>query len=264
MPDSDIDSPSPGVPEPGEALLRALGLGHRFPDGVWAFRGIDLELHSGKIAVLGGRNGAGKTILAKHLAGLLSPTEGSVRLGGRDIATMKGSFASRVGYVFQDARLQAVGETVLDDILFGPTNLGRADARERSQAALRACGLEEKADAFVHRLSGGELRRLAIAGVLAMEPQAIILDEPFVNLDPDGIRGVLEITRDMADRGLAVLVVTHEIEKILGLARSFAIMDKGGIALSGSPADVLAAGIESYGLRDPHRPNAELKDLTWL
>jgi energy-coupling factor transporter ATP-binding protein EcfA2 len=97
-----------------------------------------------------------------------------------------------------------------------------------------------------------------------MRPRAIILDEPFANLDPDGIKAVLGLVRDMADLGMALLIVTHEIEKVLGLAGSFAIMDKGGIALAGSPAEVLAAGIESYGLRDPFRPNTAIGDLAWL
>jgi biotin transport system ATP-binding protein len=254
------------MPDPSacEAFLSARGLGYRFPDGVWAFREIDFSLFPGRICVLAGRNGAGKTLLAKHLAGLLSPTEGSVTVGASEIASIKGSLAAHVGYVFQDARLQTVGETVLDDVLFGPTNLRFRDAAERAEAAISACGLTNKADSFVHTLSGGEIRRLAIAGVLAMLPKAIILDEPFVNLDPDGIRGVLELVRDIAAMGMAVLVVTHEIEKVLGLADSFSIMDNGRIALSGAPAEVLSAGIESFGLRDPFSPNRALKDLAWL
>jgi energy-coupling factor transporter ATP-binding protein EcfA2 len=251
----------PGLVPP---LLRAQGLGHRFADGVWAFRSVDLSLSSGRISVLAGRNGAGKTIFAKHLAGLLKPSEGRVLLGESDIASIKGSLAAQVGYVFQDARLQTVGETVLDDVLFGPTNLGFGDARDRAEAAISACGLSEKSDSFVHKLSGGESRRLAIAGVLAMLPKAIILDEPFVNLDPAGIKGVLEIIRDVAGMGMAILIVTHEIEKVLGLADGFAIMDGGRLALSGSPSEVLAEGIESYGLRDPFKSNRRLQDLSWL
>jgi energy-coupling factor transporter ATP-binding protein EcfA2 len=255
-------------PEPGSrgAALEARGLGHRFADGAWAFRSIDLSLRAGDISLLAGRNGAGKTLLAKHLAGLLAPTEGSVLAAGRDIASIKGSVAPFVGYVFQDARLQTVGETVMDDLLFGPTNLGLrpAEARERAESAIAACGLADRAGSFVHELSGGELRRLAIAGVLAMRPHAVLLDEPFANLDPEGIRSVLALARGMAEEGLAVLVITHEIEKVLGLATSFIVMDEGRIALSGSPAEVLAEGVESFGLRDPFRPQRAISDLSWL
>lgn len=253
------------MPAP-EPALQAVRLGYRFADGVWAFRGVEYSLSVGRIGVLAGRNGAGKTFLAKHLAGLLEPTEGSVLVSGQDMRVLRGSRAESVGYVFQDARLQAVGETVLDDALFGPTNLGlgRPEALSRAENALLACGLSGKRDCFVHSLSGGELRRLAIAGVLAMLPKAVILDEPFANLDRDGVRAVLGICRDMAARGMAVLVVTHEIEKVLGLATSFAVMDGGRIALDGEPASVLSAGIESFGLRDPFRESRRVEELQWL
>jgi energy-coupling factor transporter ATP-binding protein EcfA2 len=246
--------------------LRAHGLGYRFADGAWAYRGIDFTLSAGKIAVLAGRNGAGKTFLAKCLAGLLDPTEGSVFVSGSDIRLISGSRAQRIGYVFQDARLQAVGETVLDDALFGPTNLGLppAEARSRAEDSLLACGLSGMKDRFVHNLSGGELRRLAIAGVLAMLPDAVVLDEPFVNLDPEGVRAVLRIARDMAGKGIAVLIVTHELEKVLGLACSLSVMDGGRIVMSGEPASILAAGIESCGLRNPFRQISRIEDLQWL
>jgi energy-coupling factor transporter ATP-binding protein EcfA2 len=256
------------APEPARRApaLKAVGLGYRFTDGAWAFRGIDYSLPAGEIAVLAGRNGAGKTFLAKHLAGLLEPTEGRVLVSGREMRALRGSRAESVGYVFQDARLQAVGETVIDDALFGPTNLGLipAEARARAEGALLSCGLAGKRDCFVHSLSGGELRRLAIAGVLAMRPEAVILDEPFANLDRDGVRAVLGIARGMAEGGIAVLVVTHEIEKVLGLASSFAVMDGGTIVLSGEPEAVLSAGIESYGLRDPFRQPPGVGGLQWL
>jgi biotin transport system ATP-binding protein len=251
---------------PRAPIVQTVGLGYRFTDGVWAFRDISFSLFPGGIAVLAGRNGAGKTILAKHLAGLLEPTEGSVLVSGQEMRAIKGNRAESIGYLFQDARLQIVGETILDDALFGPMNLGLPpdEALSRAHLALRACGLADREKAFVHKLSGGELRRLAIAGVLAMMPKAIILDEPFANLDLDGVRAVLKIARDMADNGIAVLVVTHEIEKVLGLARSFSVMDGGRIVLSGNPAEVLALGIENYGLRYPFRAHLTVEDLTWL
>ncbi len=248
-----------------EPVLRASGLGYRFVDGTWAFRGIDFSLWPGEIALLAGRNGAGKTLFAKHLAGLLEATEGNVFASGIELRQIRGSLAERIGYVFQDARLQAVGETVLDDTLFGPTNLGLdlEAARSRALSSLAACGLAEKLDSFVHTLSGGEMRRLAIAGVLAMSPRAVILDEPFVNLDMEGVRSVLRIVVEMAGSGIAVLIVTHEIEKALGLARSFSIMDGGKLVLSGDPASILAAGVEAFGLRDPFRPARRVEDLRW-
>jgi energy-coupling factor transporter ATP-binding protein EcfA2 len=248
-----------------EPLIRAEGLGHRFGDGAWAFRGIDYSLECGRIAVLAGRNGAGKTFFAKHLAGLLEPTEGRVLIDGRGLETIRGSAAGLVGYVFQDARLQIVGETLLEDALFGPINLGLSQdvALSRARMALLACGLADREEGFVHKLSGGELRRLAIAGVLAMGPSAVIMDEPFANLDLGGVRAVLAIARNMAMEGMAVLIVTHEIEKVLGLASHFAIMDGGKIVLSGAPAEVLAQGIESFGLRNPFRLLKGVEDMEW-
>ncbi len=257
-----LNSSAEGIP----LAVEASELGYRFPDGVWAFRDIDFSLPAGEIALLAGRNGAGKTILAKHLAGLLSATEGKVLVSGIDIRAIDGSIAEHVGYVFQDARLQAVGETVYEDALFGPTNLGLdfSEARSRAEGALASCGLSGKKDSFVHTLSGGEMRRLAIAGVLAMSPHAVILDEPFVNLDVEGVSSVLKIVRDMATSGIAVLIVTHEIEKALGLARSFSIMDCGKIAVKGEPSSIIAAGVERYGLRDPFRASTRIEELQWL
>jgi len=253
------------VPESGPAL-EARSLGYRFEDGGWAFRGVDLELRAGEILVLAGRNGAGKTLLAKHLAGLLEPTEGRALSRGVELRSIKGGPARAVGYVFQDARLQTVGETVEDDVLFGPANLGlgKAQARTRADEAIAACGLDDLRRSFVHTLSGGEQRLLAIAGVLAMRPAAAILDEPFANLDRDGVAAVLRVIKAMSESGIAVLVITHEIEKVLALASRFAVMDGGRIALSGDPASVLAAGVEAHGLRDPFRAPRSIEDLTWL
>ena len=247
-------------------VLTATGLGYQFTDGVWAFRTIDYSLFPGEIAVLAGRNGAGKTFLAKHLAGLMEPTEGSVCVSGLDIRLTRGSRAEKVGYLFQDARLQIVGDTILDDAIFGPTNLGISptESMSRARKALFACGLADREDEFVHKLSGGETRRLAMAGILAMMPKVVILDEPFANLDLSGVRSVLDSILRMAKDDIAVLVVTHEIEKILGLANIFSILDNGRIVLSGRPEEVLTKGIETFGLRNPFQDHREVQDLTWL
>jgi len=196
----------------------------------------------------------------------MEPTEGAVRISGHDLKSIKDSPARHVGYLFQDARLQVVGERVLDDVLFGPTNVGvdKGAALSRARQALSDCGLAEKEEAFVHRLSGGEIRRLAIAGLLAMKPEAMILDEPFANLDFEGVGGVLRIVGSMAKEGIAVLIVTHEVEKILGMADVFSVMEHGSIVLRGGPREVLSKGIERFGLRDPFRPISQIMDLSWL
>lgn len=249
-----------------DALLEARGLGRRFPDGCWAIRSIDLALERGEIAVLAGRNGAGKTVLAKHLAGLMEPSEGTVLFDGRPFSAYSTPPAARVGYVFQDARLQLIGDTVEDDVLFGPSNLGlgQEEARDRADRAIVRCGLGERAKAFVHTLSGGEMRRLALAGMIAMGPSVVILDEPFANLDRDGVSSVLRVVADLAAEGIALLVVTHELEKVLGMARRLLVMDGGRIVLSGEPGPTLAAGVERFGLRDPLRKATKIEELSWL
>ena len=251
---------------PPRPLLLARELGHRFADGAWAFRRVEFSVAGSEIIVLAGRNGAGKTILAKCLSGLLDSTEGAVLYEGKGLASYKESPASRVGYVFQDSRLQAVGDTVLDDASFGPANLGMepGEARSRAEAAIARCGLGSRSLSFVHTLSGGESRRLAVAGIVAMSPGVVILDEPFANLDRDGVRSVLEIIVELRRGGTAIVVVTHELEKVLGIADRLDIMDDGSIAASGTPAEVLATGIERFGLRDPFRSVRGVGDLQWL
>lgn len=250
----------------GEVILEASALGKRFSDGIWAIRKIDFAIGRGEIVVLAGRNGAGKTVLAKELAGLLEPTEGTVRFAGRCFREYAEPPAARVGYVFQDARLQLVGDTVADDVLFGPANLGMSgqEAQERVCRALERCGLAERRDAFVHTLSGGEMRRLALAGMIAMGPEAVILDEPFANLDRDGVSSVLRVVAELAREGVALLIVTHELEKVLGMADRLIVMDGGKIVLSGAPEPTLAAGVERFGLRDPLRKATKIEDLSWL
>ncbi len=249
-----------------EALLEARGLGHRFGDGGWGFRGIDFVLGRGELVVLAGRNGAGKTLFAKHLAGLLVPSEGVVLFEGRPLLGFTESPSHRVGYVFQDARLQIVGDRVEEDARFGPENLGLKahDARERADKAIEECGLWALREAFVHTLSGGELRRLAVAGILAMRPAVVILDEPFANLDRDGVYSVVRIISQLNREGIALMIVTHELEKILGLADRLIVMDKGAIVLSGHPDPTLSSGVEAFGLRNPLRHLRSIKDLAWL
>jgi len=243
---------------------RALTLG--FPPVPPVIQGLDLRLGEGELAVLAGRNGSGKTILAKCLAGLFAPSSGRVLFEGRILGSFPGSPATRVAYLFQDARLQVLGDSVLDDVLFGLSAIGAPDeeAPGRAEEALRLVGLAEKGSWLPSRLSGGELRRLAIASVLALDPRVLILDEPFANLDWAGIDSVLRVLLGLRARGTALLVLTHELDKILGAADRLLVLDRGLLVADGDPRAILAAGIEDWGLRDPLRHVSSIQDLFWI
>ena len=156
--------------------------------------GVSLEIAEGAFVVIAGANGSGKTTLLRHLNGLLRPTSGRVRVAGVEVAKDLLRARTRVGMMFQDAESQIIGETVYEDVAFGPENLKleRGEIERRVQEALTATGLVHLSEKRPHLLSGGEKRRLAIAGILAMQPRVIVCDEPFSNLDYAGVRQVLE------------------------------------------------------------------------
>lgn len=254
------------MPETPEALLAARDLAKEFIPGSPVVAGIDLRLEAGELVVLAGRNGSGKSVLCKMLSGLIPPSSGGLFFEGQAFSAFRDSHARRVGYAFQDARLQAIGERVLDDCMFGPMNVGfsAAEAEAKALRALALCGLEARQEAFVHSLSGGEQRRLSLAGILALEPRAVILDEPFANLDLDGVRSVLRIVKELQSQGKGLIIATHEIEKVLGLARRLVVLDGGRIALEGDPAQVLSEDLEPLGLRNPLEAHKSVSELSWL
>jgi biotin transport system ATP-binding protein len=249
-----------------EALLEARDLGLSFDGGPDFLKGLSLSLGEGELVVLAGKNGSGKSLLCRILAGLIEPDSGEVLFGGKRLLSYPGSPALRVGYVFEDARLETLGERVLDDAIFGPANvgLGRREAEAKARGALELVGLSGKEDYFVSSLSGGEMRRLALAGILALGPAVLILDEPFANLDLPGVRAVLRLIVGLKESGKALLVATHELEKILGLADRLLVMDGGKLVLAGAPEAVLAQGVSAYGLRDPLLAPASVRELSWL
>ena len=245
-------------------LLEIRGLTRVFPDGTRALDGVDLSLEAGSFTVLAGPNGSGKTQLARHAAGLQKPTAGSVFFRGTDIRQMKGALGTRIGLVFQDADAQLVGSTAAKDIAFGPENLRlpREEIDRRVAEALERLGLAHLKDHRPHTLSGGEKRRLAIAGVLAMDPELIILDEPFTGLDWPGVRQALDRIVDLHRRGHTLLVITHDLEKVLAHADRLVLMDRGRIGPDGSPSDILPV-VADYGIRPPWGDARPLESLTW-
>jgi biotin transport system ATP-binding protein len=168
--------------------------------------------------------------------------------------------------VFQDADSQLIGETVEEDIRFGPENLkfNKTETENRIAEVMERLGLKEKKDFSPRSLSGGEKRRLAIAGVLAMGCETLIMDEPFANLDWPGVVQVLKIIKELKSRGNTLIILTHELEKVLALADRLAILDQGKIRDSGGPEEVLNRLRETWGVRDPRHSYRNAADCTWL
>lgn len=240
-------------------------LSHTFNDGSLGLREIQLSIKKGSFVVLAGSNGSGKTTLLRHLNGLLLPSEGEVRIEGIPVATHLTHARQKVGMVFQDTDSQIVGETVFEDIAFGPENLklDRDEITRRVTTALDLVGLSTRAEDRPHLLSGGQKRRLTIAGILAMEPAILVFDEPFSNLDFPGIISVLKHIVSLHKLGHTILLTTHDLEKVIAHADRLLIMDKGRIVRDDKP-DQLFKDLESFGVRQPCASRMGAEVNSWL
>ena len=218
-------------------LIALHGVGHRYPNGHEALVDVDLELRKGEFVVLVGRNGSGKTTLAKHLNGLLQPTAGQVVLRGSRMAGRPlEEIAEDVGYVFQDPDHQLFASSVEDEVAFGPRNLGLAPAavEARVAEALDAVGLHERAaDPFV--LDKGVRQRLAVAAVLALGPDVLVLDEPTTGLDYPEQRAMMELLRRLHADGHTIVVITHTPWVIAEYAQRVVLLADGRVRYDGTP-----------------------------
>lgn len=246
-------------------ILEIVNLSHFFPDGSCGVENINLSIKKGEFVVIGGQNGSGKTTLCRHLNGLLNPTSGEVLLNGESIQKDIRKTRQTVGMVFQNADMQIVGETVYSDISFGPENLSlpRDEINNRVDAAINDVGLTALRDHKPHTLSGGEKRKLAIAGILVMLPRVIIFDEPFSNLDYPGSRQVLKQIINLHRTGHTIIIITHELEKVIAQADRLVVMQRGRIVQSGSPAGIIM-DVEQYGIRMPCSVKLGKGVVSWL
>lgn len=246
-------------------IIQIENLVHRFSDGTLGLDGISLDVEEGSFVVIAGANGSGKTTLLRHLNGLLLPTSGTVRVAGMVVAEHLVRARTLVGMMFQDADSQIVGETVLEDIAFGPENLklSRPEIDQRVQEAMAVTGLAHLAEKRPHLLSGGEKRRLAIAGILAMRPRVIVFDEPFSSLDYSGVRQVLEQILQLHRAGHTILLTTHDLDKVLAHADRLVFMAAGRIESEGPPLSLVAAA-EAFGVRRPRAAGLGVEALSWL
>ncbi len=212
-----------------------------------AIRDVNLRIPQGQFAALIGHTGSGKSTFIQHLNALLQPTTGRVLLDGQDINKDKYTRRDvkwKVGLVFQYPEYQLFEETVYRDIAFGPTNmkLGKAEIDERVREAAAFTGVEEELfERSPLELSGGQKRRIAIAGVIAMRPEVLILDEPTAGLDPAGCAQILENVRNYREKsGATVLIVSHSMDDVARIAERIIVFDHGGVAMDGTPEEVFS------------------------
>ena len=223
-----------------------------------ALDGVTLDIEAGSFVAVLGHNGSGKSTLAKHMNAVLLPTGGKVYVDGMDTwdEEVLLEIRRRVGMVFQNPDNQIVANVVEEDVAFGPENLGvpTEEIRRRVDAALKAVGMESFLLHAPHNLSGGQKQRIAIAGVIAMEPKCIVLDESTAMLDPSGRREVLDTVRRLnREKGITIVLITHHMNEA-AMADRVVVMDDGHVVMDGKPREILTRmeDLRAIGLDVPH------------
>ncbi|MCR5161237.1 MAG: energy-coupling factor transporter ATPase [Lachnospiraceae bacterium] len=209
-----------------------------------AIDGVDLDVKAGDFIAVLGHNGSGKSTLAKHLNAILVPTEGTVIVDGKDTKDESKVWEIRqsAGMVFQNPDNQIIGTVVDEDVAFGPENMGvpHEELWKRVEDSLKAVGMWEYKNHSPNRLSGGQKQRVAIAGVVAMKPKCIILDEPTAMLDPNGRAEVLSTVRELNQKaGVTIILITHYMEEVIRADKVF-VMDQGKIVMQGTPREIFS------------------------
>lgn len=219
-----------------------------------ALNNVSFQIDEGSVTVIGGENGSGKSVLMNIIAGLEKPTSGKIH-----------SFA-KAGLVFQEADTQILGETPREDISFGPKNQKKSKIQieQAVENSLEQVGLAKKADYPARFLSGGEKRRLAVACMLAMELPIIIFDEPYANLDYGGVKQVNALVKRLHEQKKTVIILTHELEKCLGLADKFVVLFRGDKVFDGTAQEGLLQNLEQWNIRNPLNAYSKVEDLVWL
>jgi cobalt/nickel transport system ATP-binding protein len=238
-----------------DPVIEVVNLTYSYPEGPRALDDLSFRVEPGESVGLIGPNGAGKTSLFLCLAGVLTPRAGQLRLAGLDLkdARQRKRLPAHVGIVFQNSDDQLFNTTVFDDVAFGPLNLGLPpdEVRARVAEALARVGMTGQEQRVPFHLSGGEKRRVALAGVLAMRPQVLLLDEPSTYLDPRGRR---EVIRLLGELGGTRIVASHDLEMIVQTCDRTLLLDRGRLIADGTPRTLLAdaALMEAHGLEVPY------------
>ena len=242
-----VETNPPGF-DPDEPLFRLRDVGYDYSGRQTALDGVNLDIWPGERVVLLGANGSGKSTLLKLLDGIVGPSRGTMRALGHDVTAVAAgqdsfTFHRQVGLVFQDPDIQLFSATVLDDVAFGPLQLGLPadEVRERCDEALAAMDIAHLADRAPFELSGGEKKRAAIASVLSLRPDVVLLDEPTASLDPRTKWVLVDLIQKLGAAGRTLIIATHELDVVPLIAdRAVVLSEQGGIVADGDPASVLA------------------------
>lgn len=240
-------------------LFKLENLSHQYSDGTLALDNVSLSFEAGERIALLGTNGSGKTTLLHHLNGILKPTSGKVYFEDNPLKYDSKALLNlrkRVGFIFQDPNDQLFAPTVKQDVAFGPLNLGQPpdQVQKAVDEALQTVGMAEYAEKPPHFLSLGQKKRVALAGVLAMQPEVLIMDEPTSNLDPRATSEILHLLlRLNKESGLTLLLATHDVDMVPLFANKLFILNKGKLVSEGSPKDLFSDAelIRSINLRSP-------------
>ncbi|HAE21596.1 MAG TPA: ABC transporter ATP-binding protein [Spirochaetaceae bacterium] len=246
-------------------IIEARGLSRVFPDGTRGLDRLELSLGEPGFTLLSGRNGSGKSLFIRHILGLERPDEGGIYIDGVALERCLSLARSRIALLFQEPEHQILGITVREDAEFGPRAAGLKPKAYTALVddALRSAGLAGMDNRLSSALSGGEKRRLALASVLVGKPELIILDEPFNDLDWQGASDLLAALLRLRKDGIAILIVTHDLEKCLAHADRLIVMEQGRVLRDASPA-ALWDELPALGLRRPRGGPSLLSGMTWL
>lgn len=224
-------------------IIETNNITYRYPDGTEALRNVNFKAEEGKIIALLGPNGAGKSTLFLHFNGILRPSSGNILVDKEEIKYDKKDLMrvrQKVGIVFQNPDDQLFAPTVIEDIAFGPMNLGlsKEEVEKRVDESLKRVGMEGFEKKPPHHLSGGEKKRVAIAGILAMKPKIMVLDEPTSGLDPKGASQILRLLYNLNKEGMTIIISTHDVDLVPLYAYQVYIISEGKIIKKGSPKEV--------------------------
>jgi len=224
-------------------IIETKDVTYKYPDGTKALEKVNFNAEEGKIVALLGPNGAGKSTLFLHFNGILRPTQGSITVDGETVSYEKKDLLKvrqKVGIVFQNPDDQLFAPTVFEDVAFGPMNMGLSneDVKKRVNESLSRVGMEGYEKKAPHHLSGGQKKRVAIAGILAMKPKIMVLDEPTSGLDPKGASQILKLLYQLNSEGMTIVISTHDVDLVPIYASRVYIISQGKIIKEGNPQEV--------------------------